>query len=204
MNNQDYETEIIGFSQTYQWYTGQPFYFPVKDITFKPGKDFLSTYNFAYNCQARFGFGGDITKWLDESFIGYEGHVSHNIHKEPNQIQRLIFNISGETRTLEEWVQDIEKVVVILLTKYTNLKELFLQPVIGGINEKSNIRAVRNQPYIVDAIKIVIGKKDNTLLREGAVIKLKDEEFSDMIGHLTTAGVQHAKELIIKYYNFKI
>jgi hypothetical protein len=35
-------TEILGFSQTYQCYTGEPFVFPITDPTFTPQKVFLS------------------------------------------------------------------------------------------------------------------------------------------------------------------
>jgi hypothetical protein len=53
-------------------------------------------------CQARFGFGGDLTRWKDANFVGYEGHVVHNITKDRKEITRLIFNVSGESRTVDE------------------------------------------------------------------------------------------------------
>jgi hypothetical protein len=89
MNAQITFTEILGFSQSYQWYTGQPFEFPPSDPTFGLQKAFLSTYNGFSNCQARFGFGGDLTKWKDTGFIGYEGHVAHNLRKDRKEITRL-------------------------------------------------------------------------------------------------------------------
>src|SRR5512143_1663261 len=96
-------TEILGFSQTYQWYTGQPFPFPISDTTFGRQKIFLSKYSTIAGCQARFGFGGDLTKSKDPAFIGYKGHVVHNLQQDRTGITRLIFNISGESRTDEAW-----------------------------------------------------------------------------------------------------
>lgn len=204
MNAQITFTEILGFSQTYQWYTGQPFAFPISDPKFNPQKMFLSKYYGFPNCQARFGFGGDLTKWKDAIFVGHEGHVVHNIRKDRKEITRLIFNVSGESRTIDEWKSDIENVVEILLKKYPNLQELYLQPVIGGVDDKSNIRAVENHPQIVTAINAVVNNSLPSLLKVGAVVKLKNEDFNDMIGHLTINGAQKSKELIFKFYNISI
>ena len=197
-------TEVLGFSQTYQWYTGQPFEFPVSDPTFKPQQMFLDEYEAFANCQARFGFGGDLTKWKDKTFVGYEGHVVHNLTKGRSEITRLIFNVSGETRTVAEWEANIEDVVEILLRKYPNLQDLYLQPVIGGVNATSNIRAVKNQPQITKAIEAVVARSSTGLLKRGAVVQLQNEDFNDMIGHLTSHGAQKAKALIFKFYNISL
>lgn len=194
-------TEILGFSQTYQWYTGEAFEFPVSDPTFSLQKVFLSQYQVIPNCQARFGFGGDLTRWKDSNFIGYEGHVVHNIKNDRTEIARLIFNVSGEARTADEWEADIEYVVEILLKKYAHIQELDLQPVIGGIDNSSNMQAVKNQPHILEAIDTVIRKSSAGVLKRGAIIRLENDAFNDMIGHLTIIGAQKARELIFKFYN---
>ena len=194
-------TEVLGFSQSYQWYAGQPIEFPPSDPTFKLEKMFLATYKGTSNCQARFGFGGDLTKWKDLSFIGYEGHISHNITKDRNEITRLIFNVSGEPRKVNEWKSDIETVVEILLSKYLSLQELYLQPIIGGVDENSNVRAVKNQPKIVEAIQNVVSDSPLSLLRIGSVVQLGNEDFSDMIGHLTFTGAQKARKLLLSFYD---
>ncbi len=203
MSSQPLFTEILGFSQTYQWYTGQPFPFPISDPSFGPQKMFLSTYKGFANCQARFGFGGDLTKWKDPGFVGYEGHVVHNIKKDRKQITRLIFNVSGESRTVDEWKSDIRQVVEILLTKYPNLQELYLQPVIGGIDHNSNVRAVKNQPTITEAINGVVNDSSQGLLRAGAIVQLENKDFADMIGHLTVPGAQKARELLFGFYGIR-
>jgi hypothetical protein len=200
MNAREAFTEILGFSQTYQWYTGQPFEYPISEPTFKPQQSFLDSYRSFDHCQARFGFGGDLTKWKDPSFVGYEGHVTHNIMKERDEITRLIFNVSGEARTVAEWKADIEDVVKILIEKYTHLQELALQPVIGGVDYMSHVRAVQNQPQIVVAIHATVNSSAPGLLSTGAIVKLKNEGFSDMIGHLTISGAEEAKERILKFY----
>lgn len=71
------------------------------------------------------------------------------------------FNVSGESRTVDEWKSDVENVVGILQKKYPNLQDLYLQPVIGGVDERSNVRAVKNHPQIVEAIIAVV---DNSRL----------------------------------------
>jgi hypothetical protein len=200
MNARMSVTEILGFSQTYQWYTGQPFEFPTSDPTFKPQRTFLSEYKGYSNCQARFGFGGDLTKWKDPGFVGYEGHVTHNITKDRDEVTRLIFNVSGESRTVDEWKSDIEAVVRRLLEKYPSLHELYLQPVVGGVDDKSTVRAVKNHPQIVEAVKLVVSSSSSALLRVGAIVKLRNEDFSDLIGHLTIHGAQTSQETILKFY----
>ncbi|HJW31531.1 MAG TPA: hypothetical protein VJ508_20015, partial [Saprospiraceae bacterium] len=172
-------TETLGFSQTYQWYTGQPFPFPISDPTFEPQKTFLSTYKPIAGCQARFGFGGDLTKWKDPDFIGYTGHVVHNLQQDRTRITRLIFNISGESRAGEDWRGDIENVIEILLGKYPNLEELSLQPVIGGIGPAANVRCVKNHPHILAAIKTIVSHSPHALLKVGVVIELPSEWFND-------------------------
>lgn len=204
MNTPATITEILGFSQTYQWYTGQPFAFPISDPTFGPQKIFLSKYRPFAGCQARFGFGGDLTKWKDPDFIGYTGHVVHNLQQDRTGITRLIFNISGESRTGEDWQGDIENVIEILLGKYPNLAELYLQPVIGGIDPAANVRCVKNHPHILAAIKTIVNRSPHALLKVGAVIELPSEWFSDTIGHLTIAGAEIAKKLIFEFYNIPL
>jgi hypothetical protein len=199
VNGQITFTEILGFSQTYQWYTGEPFKFPTSDPTFTPQKVFLSKYNTILNCQVRFG--GDLTRWKDPNFVGYEGHVVHNIRKERQEITRLMFNVSGESRIVYEWTADIESAIDILLKKYPHLQELYLQPVIGGVDHTSNVCAVKNQPDIIAAINTVVKNASTGLLKAGAVVRLENEGFSDMIGHLTVSGAQKARELIFKFYN---
>ena len=193
-------TEILGFSQSYQWYTGQPFEFPVSDPTFKPQQEFLAGYKGPLNCQARFTFGGDVTQWKDANYIGYEGHVAHSLSRDRRDITRLIFNVSGESRAVATWKSDIESVVEILLKKYPNLQELYLQPVIGGVDDTPGVRAIRNHPTIVEAINAVVSDSAPGPLRLGAVIKLDNEDFSDRIGHLSAAGAQKARGLAFKFY----
>ena len=204
MNAESAFTEIMGFSQTYQWYTGQPFEFPIPDPTFSPQQKFLAEYKGLLNCQARFAFGGDVTNWKNADYIGYEGHAVHNITHERGDITRLIFNISGESRAVAAWTADIKLVVEILLAKYPQVQELHLQPVIGGSDDTPGVRAVRNHPYIAEAINAVINDAAPSRLRLGAVIKLKAEDFSDRIGHLTIPGAQKAKELAFKFYGMSV
>jgi hypothetical protein len=194
-------TELLGFSQTYQWYTGQSFSWPIADPTFAVQQRFLSTYAVLPTCQARFGFGGDLSRWKDEAYTGYEGHVVHAIQKDRREVTRLIFQVSGEPRSPEVWGYDILVVIKILLKKYPNLRELYLQPVIGGQDPQSKVRAVTNHPFITAAIKSVVNKTPDGLLRVGAVATLDDSDFSDAIGHLTSAGAQNARALILPFYN---
>ncbi len=196
------KTEILGISQTYQWYLGESFDFPITDFTFKKEKDILSTYREIKNCQARFGFGGDLTKWKDFNYEGYESLIKHNILFEKNEIERLIFTVSGETRNLDNWVIDIKSVTEIILSKYPYLNNLYLQPVIGGDDNNSEIRAVKNQPTIVEAIEIVISESNNSILKSGFDCKIQTHFFSDNLGHLTFEGALHVQNILYNFYNF--
>jgi hypothetical protein len=194
-------TEILGFSQTYQWYAGQPFPFPIADPTFEPQRQFLAAYPAFANCQARFAFGGDLSRWRAADYMGYEGHVTHALTRERREITRLVFNISGETRPVDEWTADIEAVLKTLRQKYPNLEELYLQPVIGGVDDRSGVRAVKNHPAITEAVSAVVGRSAPGLLKVGAVVKLEAEAFTDLIGHITVPGAMKAREMILRFYH---
>jgi hypothetical protein len=91
-------------------------------------------------------------------------------------------------------------VVEILHNKYDHVQELYLQPVIGGIDETLNVRAVKNQPHILEAINLVINQSPLKILKLGAIIRFENDGFNDLIGHLTIISAQQAKRLIFDFY----
>ena len=56
-------------------------------------------------------------------------------------------------------------------------------------------------PSIAEAINAVVARSAPGLLKRGAIVLLPNEDFNDMIGHLTSHGAQKSKELIFKFYH---
>ncbi len=203
-------TELLGYSQTYQWYTGQPLnlgkleyaqFLKNPCIGFKQANDFLEKYDQIESWQAKFRFGGDLTDWKNPNYDGWKGGSNHCLRYSSDRVERLIFNISGQTRTQEQWEADIKCVLKIIKANYQNLKQLYLQPVIGGINNQSNIRSIINHPVILHAIEHVVEQSEWDILRIGAALTMEEAYFSDIIGHLTDDGAKKAKEFMFKFYD---
>ena len=209
----DIKTELLGYSQTYQWYTGQPLNLSDNSIinlirfAFDPtvgnkmAKKILNSFPLKDNWQARFRFGGDLSGWKDINYDGWQSSASHGVRFNTDEIDRLIFNISGKTRKIDKWINDIQVVVEIILSKYPNLSELYLQPVIGCNQDNNKIRASKNHADILFAINKYIENSNNNKLKLGAVFKVNHDEFSDKVGHLTATGANKAKKYIMDFYD---
>ncbi|MGD1839752.1 MAG: hypothetical protein ACFB0B_02490 [Thermonemataceae bacterium] len=206
------KTEFLGFSQSYQWYTGQPLsildsgilglirFALNPSVGFKSANTFLKAMPLIENWQAKFRFGGDLSGWKDIEYDGWNSPISHGVRYEPDEIERVIFNISGKKRAPKEWDEDIKSVVSIILSKYKSLSELYLQPVIGSqpVNEK--VRASKNQKNISEAIERFIKSNTNPKIRLGAIFCVGTTDFSDRVGHLNEMGAKKANEFLFQFY----
>ena len=205
-------TELLGFSQSYQWYTGYPVQMPGEGAggpsQFPPNpaagfqaiQMLLDRYPPIPNWQARFRFGSDLSMWKDKEFDGWQHSLTHNIQQARTEVDRVVFNISGASRPVPQWQADIEAVTQIIHEYYPNLTQLYLQPVIGGNSVSSEIRAIENHPTIVAVVRAIVAQSPNNPVKVGAIVTLNESDFSDRIGHLTENGAKAAKKQIFDFY----
>jgi len=188
--------EIIGFSQSYEWYTGCS----LVDLADKDKQVVLNGAAVPENWGGRFTFGASIEKWKDQPFAGWRGtYCSERLIKE-GQGKVVVFNISGESRTKEEWTRDIADVAKIIRSKYAEVMRIYFQPVVGTQVVDPKYRASRNHPVICDAISAAV-RQLGPPFAVGFIPKLRDSQgYSDPIGHLSPEGAAMIYAQAVDYY----
>jgi hypothetical protein len=130
---------------------------------------------------------------------------NHLQYDEFNRMMRLKFQItgyiiSGASRPVSEWQADIEAVMQIIREYYSNLTELYLQPVIGSNSVSSGIRAAENHPTIVGVVRAVVAQSSDSRVKIGPIVTVDESDFADPTGHLTEHGAKAAKKKIFDFY----
>jgi hypothetical protein len=172
-------TEIVGFSQTMQWYFAG---FP--QATGNPG-----------GWQLRWQGAASIDAWADPNYSGWQPAYQVNSCSSGGNPDRVLLNISGDYNSdVNWWVQQISAAITNIRNKYPSQRQIILQPVVGGPNngqcasgDASNPinRASYNHPYIDQAIaRLVAG---------GVVAGASPEvrtcaDYADWVGHLTDSA----------------
>lgn len=189
-------TEVIGFSQSWQWFTGN-------SMSESRGNASMSENTFLSNWQGRYEFGASVELWSNQDFKGWEGTYLSLKMCPKEKVDRAIFNISGTSRETQQWVQDITKVVEVLNQKYPNVQQIVLQPVVGANEGKcTEVRAARIYPVIVKAIETVAAESQNQKAIAGATPTVDDcNHYSDRMGHLSSEGALYAHKLLLDYYS---
>lgn len=192
-------TEVLGFSQSLQWYTGGSR--PEGGNADRSAE--LRVDQFLPNWQGRFTFGAAIDRWKDDEYLGWEGVY---VSREPcprEEIDRVVFNVSGSARSIDEWVAAIDSVASLVTIKYPAAREVVMQPVVGAPEAKcEQVRAAQNHPVIFAAIAVVAERHVHITQGPGPKVATCDE-FADQMGHLTEAGAQHIQHDIRVYFRVR-
>jgi hypothetical protein len=168
-------TQIVGFSQTMQWYFA----------------GFQSSVGNPRNWELRWVGGGSIGNWADPN---YEGWVNDN-----NQVDgcaqssstpdRALLNISDDFHSdISYWVTQTTAAMNNLRNKYPSVRTIILQPVVGGPGGSqctfngSVVRASYNFPYINQAIAQMAS---STVVAGFAPTVRSCADYADDLGHLT-------------------
>ena len=177
------DTEILGQSQTEQW-------FP----------------HFTLNrWQARIQTGSGYMNWRDPTHPIWTNPVTPGADGVVNsygQIERVILTIGRspeETGTQGTYESLVDETIATIRTKYLNLKEILLQPLAAGPNRIlctapnnktgaiETVATTKNLPAIEDAITTLVAKHPD--VKAGLVPLVADcKEFMDSTGHLTDVG----------------
>ncbi len=198
-------TEVLGFSQSYQWYSGPRVADAVAPAApgeargraggrmSQPPADFLPGW------QGRFSPGAAVELWTDPDYRGWTGASVSPSRCEQGDVDRVLFQVSGAARDVDEWASDVQKVVALIQQKYPKVREILLMPVVGAPEGQcQNVRAASNYPSVVAAIGQVAGQG---IVRAGAAPVVADcSWFMDGMGHLTADAAAAVKRQLQEYY----
>ena len=183
-------TEVIGYSQTAQWFNGG----------FAP---------LAANgqWQLRWFSGGSIDQWAaGAGFPGWDSQylVSH-CARNSNAPDRVVLDISGDYRTdVNWWSTQAGLAITNIHRKYPSARQIALEPVVGGpggaqcpIPGGQPVRASFNHPYIDQGIDRLLG---------GDVVRGPDPtvgscaDYRDDTGHLVESAQQAVGQSIAQFW----
>lgn len=172
-------TEVLGFSQTGQWYV-----------------------HLTLPWQGKTRSGADVVLWADPNDSVWNTAVENRVCDQ-NQVERVVFNISSGEENIV-WEDEINSVIVNIRDKYPAVQQIVLQPVVGGPNGGpcfagggAQVRATVNFPTINAAIANVAG--GDVLV--GLAPTLADcSQYSDQQGHITVPGGQFVADQVEDFY----
>lgn len=166
-------TQVIGFSQTRQWYKGGNFMFE-KEVD-----------NARWELRARDG--AAIGKWGVASYDGWTVALASPCANRSNNPDRVVLTVSGSSGDdVAAWKADILKAIDMVHRKYGNVETIVLQPVVGAPEGTDcNTRAGRQQPFILEGIRQAAQESGPNVV-VGCVPKVRTcNDYSDDKGHLT-------------------
>ncbi len=185
-------TEVIGFSQTAQWYKAG-FESGVQDATW----------------QLLWHGGASIDRWADPAYDGWfparpgteRYSACANGAANPD---RVVLTISGNFNADPAWWADQMNVVISLIrARYPGVRRILLQPVVGGPGHATcgragtGVRASVNHPVIDAAIRRVVGR--DVVTGADPLVRSCDD-YSDATGHLTSAAAGPIGAEIARFY----
>jgi hypothetical protein len=182
-------TEVIGFSQTDQWYEA----------------GFISGVPDAGAWQIRWTDGASIDRWADttDSVWDLRNLVSH-CRQSSSAPDLVVLNVSGDYHAEPTWwTQQTARAIANVRAKYPGLRQIALQPVVGGPSgtvcgsRTDNVRASFNYPYIKQGIQALLG--DAVVL--GASPEVRScNDYTDNIGHLHDSARQYVGAAVAQFY----
>ena len=198
-------TEIIGFSQTLMWHETPEFQQHIDDARW----------------QMRFQSGGDVDVWGDPASAGWSAPVATQCLGSGSPVlcspcaqgsgspDRVILTITSHQydSNVPLWAQRIRTAVATIRREHPQVRQIVLQPVVGGPGgavcptaaNRQGIRATFNHPYIVQAIALVV--PDSGDLVAGIAPEVQScANYTDDLGHLAAAGRAFVGQEIGQYY----
>ena len=185
-------TEVLGFSQTGMWYLDSGTFEPLVGDT---GWQLLA-------------YAGAGVQWQYPDFAGWTSAPYSPCAQNATNPDRVLLTISTPTGfpTLSEWVTNIQKEIAMIRTKYSNLRQIILQPVVGGPNNTTcyfngnpadPVHASQIHPTIDQAIAQVVGGD----VAAGMSPEVRTcADYQDNAGHLVTTARPPIGTLIGTFY----
>ncbi len=180
-------TQVIGFSQTNQWYSAG----------FESAVD-NSRWQLLWNS------GASINRWADPNYEGWSRSLVSPCSQGQGSPDRVLLTISGDFQSdPNRWAQQINAVIAVIRDKYPRVRQIILQPVVGGPNNgpcqfnDQVVRASSNHPVIDAAIALVASGS----VAAGLSPEVRTcADYSDAIGHLAPAATGPIGASIGQFY----
>ena len=180
-------SQVIGFSQTNQWFTGAS------------STDLAGFQTIVDNdrWQLLFNGGAGVEKWSDPNYPGWDRPLQAPCVDSAEKPDRVILTISGNLGDLmsdpQIWADEIDRAITIITLKYDSVRQVLLQPVVGGPNDSvctfnnQEIRASVNHPVIDQAIERVVTNHsvDVAVAAGFSPTVAVCSDYRDTLGHLT-------------------
>jgi hypothetical protein len=181
-------TEVIGYSQTRQWYFG----------------GFASAVDTsAWQLRARDA--AAVEFWADPGFAGWDpSNVLTRCAQNSGRPDRVVLDVTNDYQTdVGWWTDQISTAVATIRRKYPGVRQIVLEPVVGGagggqcqFNGKV-VRASFNHPYINQAIANVADAD----VVVGAAPRVRTcGDYADDIGHLAGDAPVAVGRSIAEFY----
>jgi hypothetical protein len=186
-------TEVLGFSQTGMWYL---------DVAEGGGGTFEPLVgNGQWQLRAYQSAG---VQWQDPNFAGW---TAPNALFSPCTVNssnpdRVLLTISVPSGlpTLSQWVTDITAEVATIRSKYSNVRQIILQPVVGGPNNTVcylngvPVHASQEHPTIDQAIAIVAQDAPDLAVGFSPTVRTC-ADYADTTGHLCYPNFKNCRTL---------
>jgi hypothetical protein len=188
-------TEVIGFSQTNQWYSGG------EQRTYSPFEDLVEDDAW----QLRWFEGAEARIIANEAWSGWDTDPVSPCRTGP--VDRVVLTVTGARGTdVDAWESDIRDAIDRISIEIPTVSVIVLQPVVGGPEGEacflggSQVRADLQHPYIWEAILEVSSESTNVLAgMQPRVDSCAD--FRDSRGHLTEDAIPRVGADIGDYYS---
>jgi hypothetical protein len=200
-------TEILGFSQSMMWHETTGFQQHIDDARW----------------QMRFRAGGDVDLWADPNADAWSPPVAAQClgsgqvvlctpcAQGSNAPDRVLFTITLQAyeSDVQVWAQKIRAAIATIRQKHPQVRQIVLQPVVGGPmhavcpdpthTQPLGVRASYNHPYIDQAIAVVVG--DSPDLVAGFSPEVQScADYMDDVGHLIEPARGPIGDAIGQYY----
>lgn len=195
-------TQVLGFSQSLEWYGG----LSLADYTAgegPPEPPSLEGGAFLPTWQGAFYMGAAVEKWTDLEFPAWSGthDTTHEMaaHCGRDQVDRVVFNVSGAARSPDEWASAVESVAELIREKFPAARQIVMQPVVGAPEGKCReVRAARNHPDIAEGIRRSAERSE--IIAGPSPEVASCAQFRDDLGHLTKEGAEHVRQALKAHY----
>jgi hypothetical protein len=180
-------TEFVGYSQTTSWYSDPSGFRSVTALD-------QSRYELLWNS------GGAVHLWADPAYAGWSNGISFGCAQSSTAPDRVVMDVTEDfylddpaNGGVAGVVTDIRNVIATIRRKYGSVRQIYLQPVVGGPGGSTctvggvPVRASVNHPFIDQAIdQVVAGGSGGFDVRRGADPTVSScADYSDYIGHLS-------------------
>jgi hypothetical protein len=172
-------TEVLGFSQTGMWYLAPP----LGGGGFEP---LVGDANWQLRAEASAG-----VDWQDPNYAGWTDPSALYSPCTSGPIDRVLLTISVPKGlpTVDWWVQNIRAEIATIRTKRPAMREIILQPVVGGPNNTvcyhggQPVHASEINPTIDQAIAVVVNDAPDIVAGFSPEVRTC-ADFADTPGHL--------------------